>query len=144
TSGEFITFPQSSYRFVDGSGTPTMQPIGRRVPIETIRVRRYRLPYAPQAESAAIVGTINENPYQIGRYTYPAGTLLYGGCDTTEDFDSLGNYNVEAEFKFSYRPINWNFYMHPDGISGYLLVTDDGTLGGNPPYEYGDFTILPG
>lgn len=137
-SGEFVTLPDSTYRFTDG--TPTNTPIGKVVPQIEINVKRYFMPYLPVAEMAALVGKINNAVYRVGNYSFPAGTLLFMGGPSEFAADTAGNITQEVEYKLVYRPINWNKYFHPNRTTGWDTVTDGS---GNSPYESGNFATLP-
>lgn len=137
-SGEFITLPDSTYRFTDG--TPTNTPIGKMVGQIEINVKRYFMPYLPVSEMASLVGKINNATYRIGNYFFPVGTLLFLGGPSDFSVDTAGNITQEVEYKFIYRPINWNKYFHPNRTTGWDTVTDGS---GNSPYESGTFTLLP-
>jgi len=137
-SGEFVTLPDSTYRFSDG--TPTNTPIGKLLPQIEINVKRYFMPYLPVAEMAALAGKINNALYKIGNYSFPVGTLLFAGGPSEFNVDTAGNITQDVEYKFVYRPVNWNKYFHPNRTTGWDTVTDGS---GNSPYESGTFTTLP-
>jgi hypothetical protein len=137
-SGEFLTLPESTYRFPDG--TPTNSPVGRVIPQIQINVRRYQVPYLPVAEMVALAGSVNSTPTQIGNYTFAPGYLLFSGGPSDFTMDSLGNVTNQVDYTFMYRPIPWNYYLHPNRTTGFALITDGN---GNPVYGSGDFNTLP-
>lgn len=137
-SGEFLTLPESTYRF--GDNTPTNSPIGKVIPQIQINIRRYQLPYLPVAEMAGLAGKVNSLPVQIGNYSFPPGTLLFSGGPSEFTMDSIGTFTNQIDYAIIYRSIPWNYYLHPNRTSGFSLVTDGN---GNPPYDSGDFNILP-
>lgn len=137
-SGEFMTLPDSTYRF--GDGTPTNTPIGKVVGQIEINVKRYFMPYLPIAQIASLLGKVNNAAYTIGGYSFPAGTLLFAGGPSEFANDTAGNITQDVEYKFVYRAVSWNKYYHPNRTTGWDTVTDGS---GNPPYDSGDFTTLP-
>lgn len=138
TSGEFVTLPDSTYRFADG--TPTNTPIGKVIPQIEVNVKRHFMPRLPVAEMAALAGKINNAVYQVGGYAFPVGTLLFGGGPSERNIDTAGNITQDVEYKFIYRPIHWNYYMHPNRTTGFAAITDGNGAG---PYESGTFSSLP-
>lgn len=136
-AGEFLKLPETTYRF--GDGTPTDTPVGLVIPQQEISVNRYRMPYIPDTVSVALQGTLNNNPFTIGAYSYPKGTLLYHGMTTEIAPDPLGNLTYNVQYKFSFRYINWNYCFHPNRTTGFALVTDGN---GAPPYQYANFETL--
>jgi hypothetical protein len=139
-SGEFLTFPESTYTFEDAFRTPTNTPIGLIIPQNQISFKRHMLPYLPVFEMLSLSGFVNGAVFSIGNFTCPIGTLLFLGGPTTVTADTLGHILQEVEYQFIYRRVPWNMYFHPDGRSGPTFVSDKL---GNRPYPSGDFTILP-
>jgi hypothetical protein len=136
--GEFLTLPETTYRF--GDGTPTNTPIGRLIPQAEITVTRYKMGFLPDKYMIQCTGNLNNAPYTIGYNTYATGSLLFMPGNSTFDADSLGNLTYQVEYKFMFRPINWNYYLHPNRTTGFAIVTDGN---GNPPYPSTSFEILP-
>ena len=139
--GEFLTIPETTYRF--GDGTPTNTPIGVLIPQMEITVTRYKMGFIPDAEMVACTGKLNNAPFAIGWNIYPAGTLLFMPGNSSTEADSLGNIVYQVEYKFMFRPINWNWFFHPNRTTGFALITDGNAGGGNPPYGSTSFEILP-
>jgi hypothetical protein len=137
-SAEFLTLPGSTYRFADG--TPTNTPIGKVIPTIEVNVKRHRMPYLPIAQIAATLGTINNAPFQVAGFPFAAGTLLFVGGPSEIEADTTGTVTQTVEYRFLFRPINWNFYLHPNRTTGFAAVTDGS---GNSPYLPGDFAVLP-
>lgn len=136
--GEFLTFPNTTYRFADG--TPTNTPIGKVIPQIPIVEKLNWFPYLPIAEMLSLVGKVNDGPYPLGDFVSPTGTLLFTGGPTEYSSDTGGNSVNEVEYRYIYRPVPWNYYMHPNRTVGFAPVTDGN---GDPPYDPGDFTTLP-
>jgi hypothetical protein len=138
TTGEFLTFPDSSFKFVDGSATPVGQDVGRPMPQSAISFKRFWLDNIRQDVIASLIGKINADPWRIGRQTYLAGTLLFLGGDSEEEFDTIGGYKANVDFQFAHRPVHWNYYWHPTAAA-WTLVTHNGLSGGVPPFELASF-----
>jgi hypothetical protein len=136
--GEFLTIPNTTYKF--GDGTPTNTPIGVLLPQAEITVTRYRMGFLPDTYMIACTGFVNNAPFTIGWNAYPAGTLLFMPGTSQVDADSLGNITYQVEYKFMYRPVPWNNFLHPNGTSGFVPVFDGN---GNTVYASTNFEILP-
>jgi hypothetical protein len=136
--GEFLTLPGSTYRFPDG--TPTNTPIGKVIPQVTFSLKRHWMPYLPVGEMLTLVGKVNDASFDIGGFACPEGTLLFMAGPNDRQTDTTGSVTQEVQYKLVYRSVPWNFYLHPNRTSGFQAVTDGN---GDPPYESGDFTILP-
>jgi hypothetical protein len=137
--GEVFTLPETVYQF--GDGTPTATPLGIVVPQAEITVKRFRMPYIPDQQVAALLATpLNNAPFQIGYNIFPTGTLLFSNGSSTTESDVLGNLTFTFEYRFLYKSINWNFAFHPDRTTGWAPITDGN---GAPPFQSGDFNILP-
>jgi hypothetical protein len=137
-SGEFLTLPNTTYQWADG--TPTNTSIGVLIPQAEITITRYKMPFIPDQVMIPLVGTLNNAPFQIGNNTYPTGFLMFAIGNTETEADVVGNITFQVEYKFMYRPVDWNWYFKPDRTTGFALITDGN---GNPPYAYSDFSVLP-
>lgn len=137
-SGEFLTLPETTYRFSDG--TPTGTPIGLLVPQMEISVTRHRMPTVPVSQMFGLQGKINNAAYSISGYSFAAGTLLFMPGASTIEADTAGTLSYACEYKFIARTFNWNYYLHPNRTTGFAEVTDGS---GNKPYSAGDFSTLP-
>jgi hypothetical protein len=136
-SGEFLTVPETSTHF--GDGTPTNSPIGILIPQIEISVERNRMPYLPVAAMASCVGRVNSAAYTIAGYVFQPGYLLFSAGQSNVQADASGQISYSQEYKFLYRSVQWNYFLHPAG-TGFQPVTD---LAGNPPYDSTDFSVLP-
>lgn len=136
-SGEFLTLPDSAYTFP--GGTPVGAPVGRVIPQVGITFKRHWLPYLPVLEMLSLIGKVNNAAFSVGNFNCPTETLMFLGGPNTRQADTSTDPSQEVEYKFLYRPINWNQFMKPDG-TGFAYLTD---AGGNKVYQLGDFTILP-
>lgn len=147
TSGEFLTLPNTTYWFADG--TPTLTPVGFLIPQIDFTVSRFKLPFIPDAQMAAMCGKVNNAPFAITRtFTAATGTALFmpgniqpdGNVQAmfVEEFGYVFSY--VAEYHFLWKPVAWNYFLHPDRTTGFAAVTDGN---GNSPYASGDFTSLP-
>lgn len=136
--GEFLTIPETTYRFADG--TPTNTPIGILIPQAEITVTRYRMGFLPDVQMIAATGKINANLFKIGWTTYTPGSLLFMPGNSTVDADVTGQITYQVEYKFMFRPIEWNKFFHPNRTTGFATVTDGN---GNPPYQSANFDLLP-
>lgn len=137
-SSEIITAPQSTYKF--SGGLPTNTPVGIKIPLMQISMKRHMLPYVPLAQMAALTGYVNVAPLNFLTYSFATGTVLFLGGNVTLAFDNLGNLLYEAEYLMSWRYQPWNNFLHPNGTSGWQPVADGN---GNPPFPSGDFSTLP-
>lgn len=138
TGGEFLTLPDITYRFADG--TPTGTPVGFFLPQVEITVTRYKMPFIPDQVMIPLTGSINGYPFQIGYNIYPPYSLMFMPGHTEVESDVLGNLTYTTQYKFMYRPVNWQFEFKPDRTTGFALVTDGN---GNPKFKVMDFGILP-
>jgi hypothetical protein len=138
SSGEFLTLPDTVYQFADG--TPTATPIGIPIVSAQITVTRYKMGFLPDQQMIALTNTLNNAPFQIGNNIYPAFTLLFGPGNSDEEADVLGNITYQAQYRFFYRPINWQYEFHPNRTTGWALVTDGN---GNPKFQTENFGLLP-
>lgn len=136
--GEFLTIPETTYRFADG--TPTNTPIGIVLPQSEITVTRYRMGFIPDQYIDLLLGKVNNAAFTIGWNTYPPGTLLFMPGNSQFDADVLGQVTYQVEYKFMRRPIEWNKCLHPNRTTGFATVTDGN---GAPPYGSANFDILP-
>lgn len=137
-AGEFLTLPETTYRF--GDGTPTNTPIGVLIPEAQITVTRYRMSFLPDYYMTLLCGQLNNTPFQIGNVTYAQGSLLFMPGNSSTESDVLGNLSYTAEYRFMFRPVDWNYYLHPNRTTGFAVVTDGN---GNSPYQYANFNVLP-
>lgn len=146
-SGEFLTLPYTTYFFA-ADGLPTGTPIGRMIPQAEITYTRYKMPIIPVNQMLSLIGKVNNAPFSIGGFLCDTGTLVFmpGSCEvdanTTAMFTYLYQYSLSyiVEYKFLFRSIPHNWFLHPNGTTGFALVQDGN---GNPPYLPGDFSILP-
>lgn len=137
-SGEFLTIPNTTYQWADG--TPTNTPIGILIPQAEITVTRYKLPFLPDQVMIPLVGSLNNSPFQIGNNVYPMGQLMFAIGNSQTEADVFGNITYQCEYKFTYRPVDWNAYFKPDRTTGFAIITDGN---GNPPFAYSNFDVLP-
>jgi hypothetical protein len=143
-SGEFLTLPETTYRFQDG--TPTNTPIGVMIPQLEITVTKYKLPFLPIAAMLALEGRVNAFDFQIQGVPFPAGTLLFMSGTSDYEIDMLGNVAYTQEYKFIAKPIPWNFFLHPNRTSGWRNVFGPPSWDGSgftQPYPQGDLSNLP-
>lgn len=135
-SGEFLTLPGSYYQFVDG--TPTQTPIGLVIPQVDISFKRHFLPLSENLLETitGLMGTVNTATF----FGFGPETLLFQGASIQGSTDSAGNATYETEYKFTFRPLNWNKFLKPDRTSGFQYVFDGS---GNKVYQLEDFTVLP-
>jgi hypothetical protein len=138
SAGESQTLPDTVYKF--SNGTPTQTPVGLLIPSTEITIKRFKMPYSPLEQVTALVGKVNLTPVTLVDTTFDAGTLLFLGGNDEIGIDSIGNVTIDVEYRMSFRPINWNFYLHPNGTTGFALVTDGNS---NPVYGAGEFNDLP-
>lgn len=133
-AGEFITLPNSVYKFAD---TTPCENVGFPIAQQTITLTRHKMPYLPIAEIAALQSTVNQAAFSLGDQTYPAANLLFLTMDYDPQQQPDGTWLWELTYNMVARPISWNFQMHPDGT--FKNVTNSA---GNPPFTNGDFTQL--
>ena len=137
-SAQTLEIPETTFRFADG--TPTLTPIGLVVPQAQISVKRFRMPFIPDAYAAQLLGTVNNSVFVIGNNAYPAGSLLFAGINTETEADVLGNITYTVEYMFIYNPVGWQNCIHPNGVVGFAPVFDRNA---NLPYGLGNFSLLP-
>ena len=83
---------------------------------------------------------LNNAPFALGDFVCPTETLLFIGGPSDRETDTSGGAVQTVEYKFMYRPISWNKYLHPDGKSGWQYLYDNNSA---KVYQLGDFTTLP-
>jgi hypothetical protein len=110
------------------------------IPQVAISIKRFMLPFLPVPQVAALVGHVNDAPFSLGGYTFATGTLLFVGGPSSLQADTLGNILYEVEYRMVFRYQPWNFFLHPNGTTGWAVVNDGN---GNPVFPSGDFTTLP-
>lgn len=137
SSGEFLTIPETSMTFSDG--TPTNTPIGMLIPQMEITYERNRLPFPPVYAMATCQGRVNNAPFQVGGFPFNTGYLLFMSGKSDYQIDATGQIAYSQEYKFLARSVPWNWFLHPSG-TGFQPVTD---RSGAAPYDSADFTILP-
>ena len=144
TSGEFLTLPNTTYFF--GDGTPTMTPIGLLIPQIDFTWTRHRMPIIPAVQMASLVGCVNSDSFAITRtFTAAPGTVLFMPGNVQPDGNVQAMFQFEFGFPFTYiaeyhwlwRNIPWNYFLHPNRTSGFQVVTDGS---GNTPYTPTTFT----
>jgi hypothetical protein len=136
--GEFLTLPETTYQFPDG--TPTTTPVGLLIPEAQITVTRYKMPFLPDQAMMSLLGQLNNAPFQIGWNVYPMGTLLFLPGTSHTEVDVLGNITYSCQYRFMAKVRDWNMFLHPNRTTGFAFVTDGN---GNTPYTYANFDILP-
>jgi hypothetical protein len=134
------TLPGTTFVFSDG--TPTNTPVGIVIGGADITVTRYRMPYIPDQFMIQLNGGVNNAPFQIGFNTYPTGTLLFLPGESSIDSDPLGNITYTVEYKFQYRSVPWNSYLHPT-TGGFEPIFYGSPSSGIQPYNLVNFNILP-
>lgn len=134
------TLPGTTYYFSDGTQTGT--PVGVVIGGADITVTRYRMPYIPDQYMIQVNGCVNSAPFQIGYNTYPAGTLLFLPGESDIESDPLGNITYTVEYKFQYRSVPWNYYLHPL-TGGFEPIFYGSGTSGVQPYAQANFSILP-
>lgn len=137
-SGEFLTLPDSAYKF--SGGVPTGSPVGKIIPQVAISMKRHWVPYLPVSAMLGLIGKVNNATFTIGDFTCQPETLLFLGGPNQRQADTAGGQSQEVEYKFSYRPVSWNKFIHPNGTSGFQYITDGS---GNKVYDAGSFGTLP-
>lgn len=144
TSGEFLTLPDTTYWFADG--TPTLTPIGFLIPQIEYTWTRYRMPIIPDAQMAALCGKVNSDSFKISKtFTADPGTCLFmpgavrpdGNVQAMFAYEYGFPFTYVAEYKFLWKPIPWNYFLHPNRTTGFAVVTDGS---GNTPYASTAFT----
>ena len=134
------TLPGTTYYF--GDGTITGTPVGIIIGGADITVTRYRMPYIPDQYMIQVNGSVNNNPFKIGYNTYPTGTLLFLPGESMIESDPLGNITYTVEYKFQYRSVPWNQYLHPT-TGGFENIYYGSGSSGVQPYTLMNFNILP-
>lgn len=137
-SGEFLTLPDSTFKF--SGGKPLGVPAGRIIPQVAITFKRHWVPYLPVSAMFGLLGKVNNAAFSLGDFSCPAETLLFLGGPNQRQSDTSGHASQEVEYKMIYRPVSWNKFLHPDGVSGFQYINDGN---GNKVYDQGDFTTLP-
>jgi hypothetical protein len=136
--GEFVTLPDTTYKFP--SGWPTSTPVGLFIPTAQVEMRRHMMPYVPVGQVFPLIGAVNLDAVSVGGFSCAAGTLLFQGFSSTITADALGNITYDVSYQFSYRYRPWNQFLSPNPTEGWAVVTDGN---GNPVYPTADFSQIP-
>lgn len=136
-SANFVTLPYRVYSFADG--TQTGADMGFLVPEQDLLYTRYWIPDLSYIEPTiySMVGRVNSEPF--GPNNLDPGTVLFLGGDTDQSRSVFGQLSQNVQMAFRWRYIPWNYFMHPNGTSGFQPVYDGA---GNQPYPAIDLNAL--
>jgi hypothetical protein len=128
---EVYTIGTAKYRFADG--TPIDADCGVVIPTSTFSISIYSCPVIGTAESDPLLGKLNITEF-MGK---PPGTVRYDGMSTK--FSKAANFvdQWSRHMSFAYRPIPWNYFLHPSGDWLLALKPD-----GSPAYEPAELNVL--
>jgi hypothetical protein len=133
-AGNYMPLPGRAFRFTDG--TFLGRDFARFVPEQEISYMRHKVAVVPESLLMDLNGKINHAVF-LGR---PAGTVLFAGADTDTESRMLGAAENQVQLAFMYRPIPWNYEMHPvTGIWGMVFGPD-----GMPVYQSANLNPLLG
>lgn len=144
-SAEFITLPDTTYWFADGTPATT-PPVGLLIPQIDFCWTRYKLPVIPDVEMTNLAGRVNSDVFYITKtFGAPVGTVLFvpgqvqpdGNVQAMFGFQYGYPFTFTAEYHFLWRSIPWNYSFHPNRTSGFAPVTDGSS---NPPFTPMAFT----
>lgn len=118
--GEFVTLPGSSLVF--DSGTKIQEDGSLFVPHDEIIITFHRFPYFPRSTSS-LKGKTNASTF-LG---CDPEKLLYHGQKVRDSFLSDGTFTHEVTRHWSYRQVEWNKRLLPDGSGwGYYKYSSSG------------------
>lgn len=139
-SADIMTLPSRPWRFDTLSGgqiVPFTTDPGLVYPKAEITVVSHQLPDIPLDIVFGLVGKLNDATF----YGCAVGTVLFIGANQNRQRSAYGDKAWEAEYRFIYRPVDWNKYFSPAPGVGFDFVKDRSTSA--RPYAYGDFSTLP-
>jgi len=138
-SGEVFTPPGTGSTFSWNAAGKTYNnapipnsTIGVLFPRVEISMTRHWMPFIPVLTASTYIGSANLNPVEMGNQLFAKGTILFGGFNSSESADTLGNLVWEIEYTIlvNQNDRDWNSYLAPDGT--YQLVQP-------LPFQYLDF-----
>lgn len=115
---------------------PTESP-GLVYPKAEITIVSHQIPELPLDIVFSMIGKLN-NAVFLG---CAIGTVLFVGANQNRQRTSAGDKAWEVEYKFIYRPVDWNKFYSPAPGVGFDFLKDSVT--GNYMYNYGNFDLLP-
>lgn len=136
--GEVLSLPSTTLQFPDGSWNTAPSPIN--LPSATITQKRFMLPYLPVAEIFSIIGGVNQNPWPLGNFVCPPGTVLFNGGNTDFTLNSDATVIQTVDYQFSFRKFGWNSLLNPRSGNFEPVTIFGGTA---TLYEEVDFSVLP-
>jgi hypothetical protein len=137
--GEVMQFPKSAYEFESTDRLSVQQTPGRIVPTASLGITLHDAPYIPFTDIFALIGAVNVGVF----YGCAIGTVLFMGGQSEAQTNSVGQRVQKLSLKFSFRSLEWNLFLKPDGSGwDYLKLRGSGGGPGNRVYPYGDFTPI--
>lgn len=137
--GSMVSVPGSVYAFADGTQCETGS--GKFLPEQCYTITQYRQPSVPLAKMTALSGRTNDAPFPVMGDVADAETLLYMGGSWSIQQSLIGSPLYTIEHKVNWRSVSWNWAMHPDGVTGYAPIKDNGGTG-DPPFTKSSFLDL--
>ena len=139
-TADFMTLPSRPFVFntlVGGQQVQANESPGLLMPKAEITLVSHQLPDIDLNGVFTKIGTINDATF----YDAPRGTLLFMGANQNRQRMDTGSKAWEVEYKFVFRPVDWNKFYSPAKGVGFDFLKDKQT--GNYIYQYSDFTQLP-
>lgn len=135
-SAQFMTLPESPFKFYSDNTKCVLNP-GMLIPQAEITLVSHQLPEINLDVIFNLVGKLNQAVF----YGAPIGTVLFVGANQNRQATADGVQAWQVEYKFLYRPVDWNKFWHPKPGVGWDYLVD--TSSGNKIYSYGNFANLP-
>lgn len=138
--------PGGSLKFVNASKTLLNEVGVKTGRVTDLTCKWIDVPFVDFARLSSLSNKVNENSVTWNGVTYTAETVLYTGWDVEARNNHFGDPTHDITFNFSIRTDgrSWNKYWDPTSTAAdkYVLVTDNGEAGGNPPYARADLNTL--
>lgn len=134
---EKMVFGSISNNVFTGGATKTDQPFRIRVPVTNLTLTFHLSPnlYVATGTIRAIRGCVNSTTF-LGAAPQ---CVLFRGCRTTREYDSVGNVVQEIQLTFAERSPSQIWNSLPDPSTNYTTWTPVGSSGGAMPYPAADF-----
>jgi hypothetical protein len=131
-SSQYTTLPGKKYKF--STGEPLDQEVGVPANLNTYVLTLFNCPTLDDAT----IDTVMASPVNSATFRgKPAGSLMFGGCQSVYQTSVGGVVTFQKSFSFTYRSYDWNAAYKHDGTLGFPLDPAN-----NPPFATCDFNTL--
>ena len=132
-SSESITIPQTAYYF-PSDNKRIRQDVAIAVPVVTYAITTYLVPTLDDALYKTLVGKVNDASF-LG---FAAGMMRFDTWRSALQMSATLASTYTTTLYFSFRPVEWNKFLRPDGTWEAAKKSVDNTYA----YSSGDFSQL--